>query len=160
MQSKTRSQLRLALGLAAQKGHTDIVRALLDAGADVEGGKDIGFASPLYFAAQAGHKDTVNLLLGRGADVSRYDVKLTYEAGHQRDRRYTSPRVSEALPRCTGALMFRCSADKRVGSASVPREASRAVRLGSLDDIDTVRAMVNDIVLFRCATWYDHGQVT
>ncbi len=49
----------------ADSAHTEIVRALLDAGADPDGG-DVG-PSPLLYAAWSGQVETTALLLARGA---------------------------------------------------------------------------------------------
>lgn len=63
-----------ALFLAAEKGHVEIVRALVAAGADVNLVPDEDFptmgASPLYAAAECGHVDVVRVLVSGGADVN------------------------------------------------------------------------------------------
>jgi ankyrin repeat protein len=66
-----------AIALAAQLGHVEIVRLLLDAGEDPnrynpEGNH--GHSTPLHQAAFAGHDDVVRLLVERGA---RLDIKDT-----------------------------------------------------------------------------------
>ena len=54
---------------AAHSGHPDVVRLLLDAGADPN--RSIpGMPTPLQAAAEGGHADVVGLLLGAGADVN------------------------------------------------------------------------------------------
>ena len=57
---------------ASWKGHTDVVRLLLDAGAEpsteTEGKRTEGGATPLLAAAQRCHNDVVQLLLDRGAE--------------------------------------------------------------------------------------------
>jgi ankyrin repeat protein len=69
------------LALACGNDNVEIVRILLDAGADVnEGGKR---AIPIARAAHMGHLEVVKLLLKRGADVNRCapgdkDNALTY----------------------------------------------------------------------------------
>jgi hypothetical protein len=79
-----------ALGHAAQRGHTDFARLLLEAGADVHrlncaGPGSAGFVaesssrgqggdSPLHWAALCGHVDTARLLLDNGAEVNRPDA--------------------------------------------------------------------------------------
>ena len=57
-----------ALHLAAEHGHAEAARTLLDAGAAVERGTRIGHYTPLHLAARGGHGDVVALLLGAGAD--------------------------------------------------------------------------------------------
>ena len=57
----------------ATSGNLDMVRHLLDAGADVHGGKGCG-GSPLLRAVRAFHEDVVDLLLERGADPNKYGL--------------------------------------------------------------------------------------
>lgn len=52
---------------AAEQGHTDLARFLLDRGANIED-KAVEGESSLLLAAFHGHRDTVRLLLDRGAD--------------------------------------------------------------------------------------------
>lgn len=63
-----------ALSLAAQKGHTDVVRRLIQGGGEVN---QPGWSAILY-AAMEGHVDTVKLLLEKGANPdSRAPSQLT-----------------------------------------------------------------------------------
>jgi ankyrin repeat protein len=67
----------LALALAAQFGHVEIVRLLLDAGEDPDrynapGGHS--HSTPLHQAAFAGHEAVVRLLVERGARLDLKDV--------------------------------------------------------------------------------------
>jgi hypothetical protein len=65
----------LALALAAQFGHVEIVRLLLDAGEDPNRYNPVGghsHTTPLHQAAGAGHRELVRLLVERGA---RFDLK-------------------------------------------------------------------------------------
>ena len=70
-----------ALALAAQHGHVEIVRLLLDAGEEPNRYNPKGnhaHSTPLHQAASAGHIDVVRLLVTRGA---RLDIRDTvYEA--------------------------------------------------------------------------------
>jgi hypothetical protein len=71
----------LALALAAQFGHVEIVRLLLDAGEDANRYNPVGahsHSTPLHQAASAGHIDVVRLLVERGA---RLDLKDTLFQG-------------------------------------------------------------------------------
>src|SRR5207249_3664845 len=62
--------------LAARGGHTDVVRALLDAGADPEAGKPLKTA---WVEAQAaGHEETAKLLAARSAAP---DLKSALSSG-------------------------------------------------------------------------------
>lgn len=78
-----------ALTAAAMKGEVEIARALLDAGASVEG-DNTGGRTPLMFAAMFGREEAVRLLLDRGADARARDAegrdaaRLAREQGGER----------------------------------------------------------------------------
>lgn len=55
--------------LAAEAGKTEIVHALIDAGANVNAATTNGWTS-LHYAIQKGHAETAQLLIARGADTS------------------------------------------------------------------------------------------
>ena len=66
-----------ALALAAQLGHADVVRLLLDAGEDPDRYNPVGLhahATPLHHAALAGHEAVVRLLVDRGARLDSKDT--------------------------------------------------------------------------------------
>ena len=66
-----------ALAHAAQFGHTEIVRLLLDAGEDPNRYNPVGghsHSTPLHQAALAGHFDVVKLLIERGARLDWKDT--------------------------------------------------------------------------------------
>jgi hypothetical protein len=66
----------LALALASQYGHVEIVRVLLDAGEDPNRYNPVGghsHSTPLHQAA-AGHQDVVRLLVERGARLDLKDI--------------------------------------------------------------------------------------
>jgi hypothetical protein len=66
-----------ALALAAQHGHAEIVRLLLDAGEDPNRYNPLGchsHSTPLHQAALAGHEDVVRLLVARGAALDTKDI--------------------------------------------------------------------------------------
>ena len=67
----------LALALAAQTGHAEVVRLLLDAGVDPSRYNPVGahaHSTPLHQAALRGHADVARLLLDRGADATLRDT--------------------------------------------------------------------------------------
>ena len=71
----------IALALAGQHGHADIVRLLLDAGEDPSRYNPDGFhphSTPLHQAVWSNHADVVRLLVERGA---RLDVRDTVYQG-------------------------------------------------------------------------------
>jgi hypothetical protein len=73
----TPEERHLALALAAQFDHTDMVRSLLDAGEDPDRYNPPGghaHATPLHQAAGAGHEAVVHLLIERGARLDLKDV--------------------------------------------------------------------------------------
>ncbi|MGA8575118.1 MAG: ankyrin repeat domain-containing protein [Candidatus Cybelea sp.] len=66
-----------ALAMAAQQGHVEIVRLLLDAGEAPNRFAPVGghsHATPLHQAALAGHEDVVRLLVERGARTEIRDI--------------------------------------------------------------------------------------
>ena len=67
----------LALGLAAQYGHLEIVRLLLDSGEDPNRFNPVGghsHSTPLHQAAGNGHLDVVKFLVERGAKLDVKDI--------------------------------------------------------------------------------------
>jgi ankyrin repeat protein len=67
----------LALALASQYGHLEIVRLLLDAGEDPNRFNPVGghsHSTPLHQAAGNGHPDVVKLLIERGAKLDVIDI--------------------------------------------------------------------------------------
>ena len=67
----------LALALASQFGHAEIVRLLLDAGEDPNRYNPLGchsHSTPLHQAALAGHMEVVRLLVKRGARLDLKDI--------------------------------------------------------------------------------------
>jgi ankyrin repeat protein len=72
-----REDRHLALTLASQFGHVEIVRLLLDAGEDPNRYNPVGghsHTTPLHQAAGAGHDEVVRLLVERGARLDLRDI--------------------------------------------------------------------------------------
>ena len=67
---------RTPLALAAQHGHADCVRTLLEFGADVHA-RDIEIDTPLSIAAAEGHSECVALLIAAGAEINTGSVNGT-----------------------------------------------------------------------------------
>ena len=71
---------------AAQKGHVEVVKMLLDAGAEIE--KTTSGITPLCWAADSGKTDVVKLLLERGANVNAIGKKNAPALYHAADIGY------------------------------------------------------------------------
>ncbi len=74
--------------VAAQNGHLETVRLLVDQGAGLELQSNEG-VTPLYIAAQKGHLETVRLLVGEGANVKHQfncstPLDIAKKYGHQK----------------------------------------------------------------------------
>lgn len=77
LQATDGDQRHLALALATQHGHADVVALLLDAGVDPNRYNPVGahaHSTPLHQAALAGHLDVVRLLVERGARLDIRDI--------------------------------------------------------------------------------------
>ena len=61
---------------ASQNGHVDVVRVLLEQGADINKAKNNG-ATPLLIASQNGHVDVVRVLVEQGADITKTWSNMT-----------------------------------------------------------------------------------
>lgn len=70
------------LVMAAYKGHTGIVRLLLDAGADIAAVDPTMKATALHAAAYAGRTDAAKLLIERGIDIDKQGPRNGYTALH------------------------------------------------------------------------------
>jgi uncharacterized protein len=70
------------LVMAAYEGHTDIVRLLLEAGADVTAVDPGMKATALHAAAYAGRTDAAQLLIEYGIDIDKQGPKNGYTALH------------------------------------------------------------------------------
>ena len=70
-----------ALRWSAFYGHVEVVRLLLDRGADIHAGVD----ASLQWSAENGHVEVVRLLLDRGADIhadNDYALQMSARYGH------------------------------------------------------------------------------
>ena len=83
---------------ASEEGHDEVVRVLLDAGADVNASEENGKGA-LYYASDEGHTSTAQLLLDRGADVSARHGRDPFRPvfGAIRDRDEDKRKIGEAL---------------------------------------------------------------
>jgi ankyrin repeat protein len=79
---------------AARNGDTEVVRLLIEHGADVNARNTRGH-TVLYCAGGHGHLDTLQLLLNEGADRAAQDALLEFLAQYPDDCHYTS--ITEAL---------------------------------------------------------------
>lgn len=60
-----------ALQMAADKGHLDVVKLLVENGAELEYAHPVNKMTALHLAAYSGHDDVVKYLLSKGADPNR-----------------------------------------------------------------------------------------
>ena len=65
-----------ALMVASQNGHVEVVKLLLEKGAQIDDDGDRG-RSPLMLASQEGHNKVVKLLLEKGAQVNIYRDRVS-----------------------------------------------------------------------------------
>jgi len=91
------SQEETALYRASRAGHGDIVRLLLDAGAETDG---MSSCRPLYAACECGYAEIVDLLLQHGADTNGSSVSRSPTVAEERADRVTD---SSSLPVCCAA---------------------------------------------------------
>ena len=76
-ETKTEDEAKTTpLLIAAYKGHTEIVKVLIAAGANIEAIDDEGY-TPLEVAARNGHVEVVKLLLEKGAKVDFDNIELS-----------------------------------------------------------------------------------
>ena len=68
------SEPPMSLQEAAAIGDIDLLRSLIEKGADIDGREDPVFKTALHRAVIGGHKDVAELLLAKGADVSARDL--------------------------------------------------------------------------------------
>lgn len=64
---------RSLLAVASSRGHTDVVRVLVEGGADIELGWPSLGSSPIMAAARKGHDEVVGVLIAAGANVNHTD---------------------------------------------------------------------------------------
>lgn len=98
---------------AAARGHEEVVRVLLDAGADVCARRADGF-TPLILAVFFGHEGVVRLLVERGADASARTNLGTTAARWAEARGFAS--MAEVL-RAAEATVTRALENEEVGRA-------------------------------------------
>ena len=70
---KTISDLSTPLHLAAQNGHTEVAKVILDENGAVINNLDVMKWTPLHWAAKGGHLETAKLLLEYNADINLKD---------------------------------------------------------------------------------------
>lgn len=64
---------RSLLAVASSRGHTDVVRVLVEGGADIELGWPSLGSSPIMAVARKGHDEVVGVLIAAGANVNHTD---------------------------------------------------------------------------------------
>lgn len=156
------------LVVACFRGNTEIVRLLIDAGADPDSPFEIDVAGeqvkqwghPLWLAANRGHYDTVKLLLERGANpntavyASGNAVCWAYQYGHKRiaDLMFQHGAVADLLSYC---LTNNLSAIAEIlhRDASERRDLLWSAILAG--NIDVVEMGLHDNPQLDDAKWFD-----
>jgi hypothetical protein len=77
------------LGAAANKGHLDIVKYLLEKGYNIHEGDDYA----LKIASETGHLEIVKYLVEHDARISNKAIKWAQEAGHQKVVKYLKSKI-------------------------------------------------------------------
>ena len=135
------------LYLATTRPNLDMIRYLLDLGADPNGAGSRGI-TPLWNAASRGHLDAVSLLLDRGAAVDRrgadgsVPIRVAAERGHAQvvrallergaDRGYTDAATGRNLLH-TAALVGHLDVIEALAGAGVPLSAADSAGRTPLD---------------------------
>jgi hypothetical protein len=129
-----RGALEKAMGWATFNGHTDVVKVLLKAGADVNRRNRAGNTSVIY-AASKGHSDILELFIRMNADLlprAQSDLTLLVAAarsGHSEAVRLLLNSDQAHLQRRDSALR----AAKRRGHRSVVHMITSFVRVASVE---------------------------
>ena len=63
-----------ALHYAAMKGHSEVVKLLVDKGADVMS-EDTEGQTAMHWAVDGGHLEVIKMLVAKGADVGKQDAQ-------------------------------------------------------------------------------------
>jgi len=87
---------RAPLHVAAMRGHTSCVNALLDIGCDVDIRDERDGATPAMFSARFERRETLDALLDRGANVKARDDRENAVGGYLAQN---APRMNESLTR-------------------------------------------------------------
>ncbi|MDQ3686383.1 MAG: ankyrin repeat domain-containing protein [Acidobacteriota bacterium] len=88
-----------SLNLAAGAGHLEVVKFLLEKGANVNVRDGHGDGTPLMSAAWSGHKEIVKLLIAKGAEVNAMDSEGRSALSMASDERHSHPEIIEILKR-------------------------------------------------------------
>ena len=126
------------LTLAVKHGHIDIIKLLLDLGADVDERTKLreleeptpSWGSPLWFASLAGRRDIAELLLDRGADpnanvyASGWAIDHAYRHGDERMKQLLLARGAKPQP-WTIAMAQDAGGARRMLEADAGEELAR-----------------------------------
>jgi ankyrin repeat protein len=123
---------KTALMMASQDGALEIVKDLLDHGAQIDAKATGEGWTPLIWAVQSGHVDVVRELMNRGADTSitGYYGDSVFDVAKQVDSDPEIMRILSGQPNSTGP----------VESRNIPAGSENAI---SFDEIKEGNAMVN-----------------
>jgi hypothetical protein len=121
-----------ALDAASHMGHTDIVKLLLDRGANVNAAHGNMGWTPLSSAAWRGHTDVIKLLIERGADINKAIFALNRGSG-----------TGNAIELLKEYKRERVAGQSAMAKPSAENTSAPAAIKSDIDELPAVKAKLN-----------------